>query len=123
MKNNQSPSKDSAFNQKNIADSSNPPDSSDRDFYKSTKGEIDTFVPEKKFGTFHGVYRPTILTILGVMMYIREGWLVGNAGLLGAILVICLAFLITGTTALSISTIVSNIRIGRGGVFSLVSQS
>lgn len=123
MKNNQSPSKDSAFNQKNIAGSPNPPDSSDRDFYKSTKGEIDTFVPEKKFGTFHGVYRPTILTILGVMMYIREGWLVGNAGLLGAILVICLAFLITGTTALSISTIVSNIRIGRGGVFSLVSQS
>ena len=58
MKNNQSPSKDSAFNQKNIAgspNSPNPPDSSDRDFYKSTKGEIDTFVPEKKFGTFHGV--------------------------------------------------------------------
>lgn len=95
----------------------------DRPFLKSTKGEIDTFVAEKKFGTFHGVYRPTILTILGVMMYIREGWVVGNAGLLGAILIICLAFLITGTTALSISTIVSNIRIGRGGVFSLVSQS
>lgn len=24
-------------------------------------------------GTFQGVYRPTVLTILGVMMYLREG--------------------------------------------------
>ena len=60
---------------------------------------------EKKFGTFHGVFRPTILTIIGVMLYLREGWLVGNAGLVGAILVILTAYLITGTTALSISSI------------------
>ena len=77
----------------------------------------------KKFGTFLGVYRPTLLTIIGVMLYLREGWLVGNAGLVGAILVILTAFFITGTTALSISSITSNIRVGSGGVFSLVSQS
>ena len=77
----------------------------------------------KKFGTFLGVYRPTLLTIIGVMLYLREGWLVGNAGLVGAILVILTAFLITGTTALSISSITSNIRVGSGGVFSLISQS
>jgi len=77
----------------------------------------------KKFGTFLGVFRPTLLTIIGVMLYLREGWLVGNAGLVGAILVILTAFFITGTTALSISSITSNIRVGSGGVFSLVSQS
>lgn len=77
----------------------------------------------KKFGTFLGVYRPTLLTIIGVMLYLREGWLVGNAGLVGAILVILTAFFITGTTALSISSITSNIRVGSGGVFSLISQS
>jgi solute carrier family 12 (potassium/chloride transporters), member 9 len=76
-----------------------------------------------KFGTFHGVFRPTLLTIIGVMLYLREGWLVGNAGLFGAILIILTAFLITGTTALSISSITSNTRVGAGGVFSLVSQS
>ncbi|MFO7537012.1 MAG: hypothetical protein R6X32_03000, partial [Chloroflexota bacterium] len=74
-------------------------------------------------GTFPGVYRPTILTILGVMMYLREGWVVGNAGLLGAILVILLTFTITGTAALSLSSITTNIRVGAGGVFSIISQS
>ena len=77
----------------------------------------------QKFGTFNGVFRPTVLTILGVMMYLREGWLVGNAGLLGAIVVILSCYLITGTTALSISSITTNIRVGSGGVFSIISQS
>jgi len=76
-----------------------------------------------RFGTFNGVFRPTILTILGVMMYLREGWVVGNAGLLGAILVILACYLITGTTALSLSSITTNIRMGSGGVFSIISQS
>jgi amino acid transporter len=77
----------------------------------------------QKFGTFSGVFRPTILTILGVMMYLREGWLVGNAGLLGAIAIILVCYLITGTTALSLSSITTNIRVGSGGVFSIISQS
>jgi hypothetical protein len=36
------------------------------------------------FGTLGGVFTPTLLTIPGVIMYLREGWVVGNAGLLGA---------------------------------------
>lgn len=77
----------------------------------------------KKLGAFAGVYRPTILTILGLMLYIREGWLVGNAGLLGGFAILSLTYLITGTTALSVSTITTNIRLGTGGAFALVSQS
>lgn len=76
-----------------------------------------------RFGSFNGVFRPTILTILGVMLYLREGWLVGNAGLLGAVLVILACYLITGTTAFSISSITTNIRVGSGGAFSIISQS
>lgn len=78
---------------------------------------------EKKFGTFQGVFRPTILTILGVMMYLREGWLVGNAGIIGAILLILACYLITGATALSLASITTNIRVGSGGAFSIISQS
>lgn len=77
----------------------------------------------RKFGTFTGVFRPTILTILGVMMYLREGWLVGHGGILGAIAVIAACYLITGTTALSLSSITTNIRVGSGGAFSIISQS
>ena len=77
----------------------------------------------KAFGTFGGVFAPTLLTILGVIMFLREGWVVGNAGLLGAWLIILLAFAITGFTGLSLSSITTNIRIGAGGAFSVISQS
>ena len=74
-------------------------------------------------GTFAGVYRPTVLTILGLMIYVREGWVVGQAGLLGTLLIIVGMFIITGTSALSLSSITTNIHIGAGGVFSVISKS
>jgi amino acid transporter len=77
----------------------------------------------KKFGTFGGVFTPTLLTILGVIMYLRLGWVVGNAGLLGAWLIIILSFLISLTTALSMSSITTNIKIGAGGAYAIISQS
>src|SRR5210317_78110 len=64
-----------------------------------------------KFGTFGGVFTPTLLTILGVIMYLRLGWVVGNAGLLGAWLIIIISYAITVFTALSMSSITTNIRI------------
>ncbi len=77
----------------------------------------------QKFGTFGGVFTPTLLTILGVIMYLREGWVVGNAGLGGALLIILLSFAITGATGLSMATFVTNIRVGPGGAFSMIAQS
>jgi amino acid transporter len=77
----------------------------------------------KFFGTFGGVFTPTLLTILGVILYLRLGWVVGNAGLLGAWLIITVSFLITLTTALSMSSITTNIRIGAGGAYAIISQS
>jgi solute carrier family 12 sodium/potassium/chloride transporter 2 len=49
---------------------------------------------DAKFGTFKGVFTPSILTILGVIMYLRFGWVVGNGGLIGAIAVVLLAHVI-----------------------------
>lgn len=76
-----------------------------------------------KYGTFGGVFTPTLLTILGVILFLREGWVVGNAGLAGAWLIIGLSFAITGCTGLSMSSFVTNIRVGPGGAFSMISQS
>jgi solute carrier family 12 sodium/potassium/chloride transporter 2 len=79
--------------------------------------------PGRGLGTFGGVFTPTLLTILGVIMFLRQGWVMGNAGLLGGVLVILLAFLITGITGLSMSSITTNIRIGAGGAYAIVAQS
>lgn len=77
----------------------------------------------KKYGVFGGVFTPTLLTILGVILFLREGWVVGNAGLAGAWLIILISFAITGATGLSMSSFVTNIRVGPGGAFSMISQS
>ena len=77
----------------------------------------------RKFGTFQGVFVPTLLTILGVILYLRLGWVVGNVGVIGAWGIILIAFTITTATALSMSSLVSNIRIGPGGAYSIISRS
>ena len=88
-----------------------------------THEEHETPSGGQRFGTWLGVYRPTLLAILGGQLFLREGWLVGNAGLVGALAVILGAFLITGTTALSLSSIATNTRVKAGGPFAIIAQA
>lgn len=37
----------------------------------------------KKLGTFSGVFVPTTLNVLSILMFIRFGFILGQAGLLG----------------------------------------
>ncbi len=76
-----------------------------------------------RFGTFAGVFTPSILTILGVIMYLRFGWVVGHAGLAGALVIVVVAHLITFTTGLSISSIATNRAVGAGGAYYIISRS
>ena len=46
-----------------------------------------------RFGAFGGVFTPSILTILGVVMYMRFGWVVGQQGLLGSLAIVAVAHL------------------------------
>lgn len=77
----------------------------------------------KKLGTFGGVITPDVLTILGVIMFLRLGWVVGNAGFWGTIIIILMAKTITICTGLSLSSLTTNIRIGAGGAYSIISKS
>ncbi len=77
----------------------------------------------KKFGSFAGVFTPSILTILGVIMYMRFGWVVGNAGLWGTLIIVFIAHIISFTTGLSISSIATDKKIGAGGVYYVLSRS
>lgn len=90
---------------------------------KANPGAIES--PEKNvgFGTFAGVFTPSILTILGVIMYLRFGWVVGNVGLLGTLLIVTLATAITFLTGLSIASIASDQRVRVGGAYYMISRS
>ena len=78
---------------------------------------------KKKFGTFAGVFTPSILTILGVIMYMRLGWVVGNAGLIGTIVIIIIAHVIAVSTGLSVSSVATDKKIGAGGIYYVLSRS
>ena len=78
---------------------------------------------DNKFGTFAGVFTPTVLTILGAIMYLRLGQVVGNAGLVGSLIIIVLAHIITICTGLAVSSIVTNTRVGAGGAFAIIAKS
>ena len=80
-------------------------------------------ITQKKFGTFLGVFLPSILTVLGLIMYLRFGWVVGNLGLGLTIVTVLLANIITFITGLSAAAIATNIKVGVGGVYYLVSRS
>jgi len=65
---------------------------------------------------FGGVFTPSILTILGVIMYLRFGWVVGNVGLWGSLAIVTISTVVTLLTGLSISQIATDqrIRVGAG---------
>jgi amino acid transporter len=79
--------------------------------------------PAQQFGTFLGVFTPSVLTILGLIMYLRFGWVVGNLGLPVTLLVVILASSITFVTALSASAVATNMKVGVGGEYYMVSRS
>ena len=75
------------------------------------------------FGTFKGVFTPSILTILGVVMYLRMGWVLGNVGLPMTIVIVTLASAITFLTALALAALATNMRVGGGGAYFIISRS
>lgn len=77
----------------------------------------------RKFGTFGGVFTPAILTILGVILYMRLPWIVGQGGLFVTLGIIAVAHIISVTTGLSVSSIATDKRVDAGGSYYIISRS
>ncbi|MCK5843749.1 MAG: amino acid permease, partial [Victivallales bacterium] len=75
------------------------------------------------FGTFQGVFTPAILTILGVVMYLRFGWVLGSLGPFWTVVVVTLASSVTFITALSLSALATNMKVEGGGSYHIISRS
>lgn len=76
-----------------------------------------------KYGAFKGVFTPSILTILGVIMYLRLPWIVGQAGLWATLGIIMVAHLISLTTGLSVASIATDKKVETGGTYYMISRS
>jgi amino acid transporter len=78
---------------------------------------------DTKLGTFAGVFTPSILTILGIILFLRLGFVVGEAGLARALVIIALANTISILTSLSLSAIATNLRVKGGGDYYVISRT
>ena len=76
-----------------------------------------------RFNTFSGVFLPSILTILGVVMFMRLGTVTGELGITGALGILLVAESIAVATGLSISAISTNTPVKSGGPYFLISRS
>lgn len=76
-----------------------------------------------QFSTFAGVFTPSILTILGVIMFLRAGYVTGEAGILNTILILLAAEAISLLTAMSMSAIATNTPVSGGGAYFLISRA
>jgi solute carrier family 12 (potassium/chloride transporters), member 9 len=48
-----------------------------------------------KLGTFTGVFVPTSLNVLSILMFLRFGMIIGQSGVLGMMCEFCCAFLVS----------------------------
>lgn len=92
-----------------------------------TPAKIDSFTSDvgeaQKFGTFLGVFVPCILMLFGVIIFLRLGWIVGLVGVSEALIIITISALIALITTFSMSAIATNIEVGAGGMYYMLSRS
>jgi amino acid transporter len=74
-------------------------------------------------GTFAGVFTPSVLTILGIILFLRLGFVTGAAGIGRALVIILLANAISVLTSISLSAIATNLRVKGGGDYYLISRT
>lgn len=91
-----------------------------------TSTQQSTDVPTQsagRFGMFAGVFTPNVLTILGIILFLRIGWVVGQTGLWGALTIVLLANAISLLTGLSLSSIATSMQVKAGGNYYLISRT
>lgn len=78
---------------------------------------------DEKLGMFSGVYVPTCLNVLSILMFLRFGFILGQGGVLGIMGMLIAAYIINLITTLSLSAIASNGTVRGGGAYYLISRS
>ncbi|KAF2200816.1 hypothetical protein GQ43DRAFT_441210 [Delitschia confertaspora ATCC 74209] len=76
-----------------------------------------------KLGTFAGVFVPTTLNVLSILMFLRFGFILGQTGVVGIMGMLLVCYAINLLTTMSISAIATNGTVRGGGAYYLISRS
>ncbi len=90
---------------------------------KSTSAVPSDLTTGAGLGTFGGVFTPSILTILGLVLFLRVPFVVGSVGIVRALLILALATSVSILTSVSLATVASNMKVGGGGEYFLISRT
>ncbi|KAI5294833.1 hypothetical protein KEM52_003060 [Ascosphaera acerosa] len=92
---------------------------------RSRKGvPVASHVPTiAKLGTFSGVFVPTTLNVLSILMFLRFGFILAHGGFIGMMGMLVASYLINLVTTMSISAIATNGTVRGGGAYYLISRS
>jgi len=74
-------------------------------------------------GTFNGCFIPCCLNIMGVILFLKIGWGIGTAGVVGMLLIFLIAEVLCVLTVLSLSAIITNGDMAGGGSYYMISRS
>ncbi|AET38017.1 Vhc1p Ecym_2271 [Eremothecium cymbalariae DBVPG len=88
-----------------------------------TSSKYDPENPNRnKLGTFDGVFIPTTLNVLSILMFLRFGFIIGQMGILGTLFILIISYGINLLTTLSISAISTNGTVRGGGAYYMISR-
>ncbi|XP_045780275.1 solute carrier family 12 member 8 [Maniola jurtina] len=75
------------------------------------------------FGTWDGVFTSCLINIFGVIVFLRSGWMVGQAGLVNAVLIVIFTVFVALISVLSAVGICERCRIESGGVYFILAHT
>uniref|UniRef100_A0A915DS04 Uncharacterized protein n=1 Tax=Ditylenchus dipsaci TaxID=166011 RepID=A0A915DS04_9BILA len=95
---------------------------------KRSSSDVDTNAdlaeePKKTIHFFDGVFIPAFTNIVGTLLYLRMGYVAGQAGIVGGIGIVLFSSFVISITALSLSAICSNGKQLKAGVYYIISRS
>ncbi|XP_077170109.1 solute carrier family 12 member 9 isoform X2 [Paroedura picta] len=79
--------------------------------------------PARQLSTFFGVVVPTVLSMFSIVVFMRIGFVVGQAGFLQSLLMLAVAYLIISLTVLSVCAISTNGAVQAGGAYFMISRT